>query len=52
MPVGGGSIFHKTTMLLVNNPQNRDHFSDRQIFLEQCRDFRDYLSQVVLPDFV
>ena len=27
MPVGGGSIFHKTMLFsLVNSPQNRDHF--------------------------
>ena len=27
MPVGGGSIFHKTILFsLVNSPQNRDHF--------------------------
>lgn len=52
MPVGGGSIFHKTILFSSKYPQNRGPFSDPQIFPEQYRDFRDYLSQVIFPDSV
>lgn len=54
MPVGGGSIFYKhyNAIFISKYPKEYRSFSDLQKFLEQYRDFRDNLSQIIFPDFI